>query len=142
MGLREQLGSFLDPPKRKRKLQVQATRRPAGGSRKRRSSPTAGRVPASTGLSVVDGVPRVNQTERHACDVCERETTWACYKLSRGRGQADAAGGFRLLELFITRDMHESTMKAAFSAGVDDAQYVAFWLCTERGHVERETRVA
>ncbi len=119
MGLRAQFGDFIGPPKRKRRPKPAPTLNPERP----------------------DGeLPRVNDSTPARCDVCGRVTEFRCFKLSRGRGQAGCP--MRLLEIMLHRDLHESQMRARFSAQVDDAQYVAFWLCTDSGHMVREREAA
>lgn len=131
MGLREQFGDFIGPPSKKRDPKPPRREREPkpGGRSRRRPEPQESRRP--------DGeLPRVNDTEHIRCDVCGKVTMFRCFKLSKGRGEKGSP--MRLLEIMVHRDLHEGVMRARFSAQVDDAQYVAFWLCTDSGHTARE----
>lgn len=123
VGLREQFGDFIGPPRKKRR------------PKPRPPAPT----PATHARPDGD-LPRVNDSERVRCSVCARVTAWRCFKLSKGRGEKGCP--MRLLEIMLDRDLHEDDMRARYSAQVDGAQYVAFWMCTESGHVTRERMVA
>ncbi len=85
-------------------------------------------------------LPRANDAQQVQCSACGRETTWHCFKLSRGRGEKGCP--VRLLEIMMGTDLHEDDMRARFSAQVDEAQYIAFWLCAGPGHVAREREAA
>ena len=122
--LRQQFGDFIGPPTRKRRPKPRPAPRP---------EPAESRRP--------DGeLPRVGDFGQAQCDVCGKLTTWHCFKLSKGRG--DLGCPIRLLEIMLERDLSEDSMRARFSAQVDGAQYVAFWLCTESGHTARERTAA
>ena len=123
MGLREQFGDFIGPPRKKR-----------------RPKPKPAAPMPSTHERMDGELPRVDDPQQHRCDVCGRVTTWRCFKLSKGRGKPGCP--MRLLEIMLERDVSEDDMRARFSAQVDDAQYIAFWLCTESGHVVREREAA
>ena len=129
MGLREQFGDFIGPPSKKRRPKP----RPKAKSR---PAPRTALSPERP-----DGeLPRVNDLQQVRCSVCGKVTTWRCFKLSKGRGEEGCP--VRLLEIMLDRDLAEGDMRARFSAQVDDAQYVAFWLCAESGHVARERQAA
>lgn len=130
VGLREQFGGFIGPPKRKAREKREKPRRKTWTGEPPHAAPASHERP--------DGeLPRVGDYGQARCDVCGRMTTWRCFKLSKGRGKE-----VRMLEIMLERDVSEDSMRTRFSAQVDDARYVAFWLCTESGHVARERETA
>lgn len=106
--LRKQLGDFVGPPSKR------IRRKQAAKSEARDPNP----------------LPRMGSVSLHPCTVCGRETRHHCLKLSKGRGDR-----VRCLSLVLSRDIHEAELKAKFSSAVDQSQYVAFFVCTDPGHV-------